>query len=104
MEFFQKGQCVDSGALQVGRQRLHFSPRVRQVGVADSRRHQAATLHTNFQSAQEFRDAADRIVSTVRFHRIERRGSLPSTANALARRQMAPTYNASTPPAWAERL
>src|SRR5205814_4340567 len=65
MEFLQEGQRVDSSALQVDRQRLHLSARIRQVGVADSWRHQAAAFHSNLQSAQKFRHAADGIVSAV---------------------------------------
>src|SRR5436309_8209362 len=187
MEFLQESQRVDSGALQVDRKRLHFSARVRQVSVADSRRHQTAAFHANLQPAQKFGNVADGIVSTVqaiepewmillvkafrpyqqmkvakcvlnfagflvhyagrdsgdgvgelaqrgarrgvraclrlclascfvdrhcspadqrnlhlfsvRLHRFERRRSLLPTSDALAREQMVPTSDASTPPA-----
>ena len=65
MEFFREVQRVNSGALQIGRQRLHFSPHVRQVSVTNSRRHQPAALHSNLQPAQNFGGVADGIVSTV---------------------------------------
>src|SRR5207245_9005481 len=65
MEFLQEGQRVDSAALQVGRQRLHFSARVRQVGVADSWRHQTTTFHSDLQPTQKFGYAANGIVSAV---------------------------------------
>ena len=51
MEFFREGQDVNSGALQVDRQRLHFPSGVRQVSVTDSRRHQTAAFHANLQPA-----------------------------------------------------
>ncbi len=65
MEFFREVQRINSGAVQVGRQRLHFSPHVRQMAVTDSRRHQPAALHANLQPAQNFGGVADGIVSTV---------------------------------------
>src|SRR5258708_3347126 len=65
MEFFREVQSVNSGTLQVGRQRLHFSPHVRQMGVTDSRRYQPAALHSNLKAAENFGGVADGIVSTV---------------------------------------
>ncbi len=65
MEFFREDQRVNSGALQVDRQSLHFSARIGEVGVADSRRNQAAAFHANFQTAQSFGGAADGIVGAV---------------------------------------
>jgi hypothetical protein len=65
MEFIREDQRVNSGALQVDRQRLHFPSRVQQVGVTDTRRHQPAAFHANLQPPEYFGGVADGIVSAV---------------------------------------
>src|SRR6266513_32038 len=65
MELFREGYGVNAGTLQVDRQGLHFSSRVRQVRVTDPWRHQPATFHSNLQPAQNFGGVANGIVSTV---------------------------------------
>src|SRR6266480_3288894 len=65
MELFREGYGVNAGTLQVDRQCLHFSSRVRQVRVTDPWRHQPATFHSNLQPAQNLGGGANVIVTTV---------------------------------------
>src|SRR5215472_15056079 len=65
MEFPGESQGADAHALQVRSQRLHFSPRVRQVAVTELRRDNSATLDSNLEPFEGFRDLPQGIVGAV---------------------------------------
>src|SRR6266851_3049021 len=65
MEFLGEDQSVNSRALQVHCERLHFSSRVRQMRIANSRHNQAPALNADFQSAKNLRRNPERIICAV---------------------------------------
>src|SRR6266446_2695416 len=65
MKFFREDQSFDARALQLGRQRLHFSARVREVRVADSWSYHAAALDSNLEPAQHLGRVSHGIVRAV---------------------------------------
>jgi hypothetical protein len=65
MEFSGESYGVYARTLQVPRQRLHLTPRIRQVLITDLRRHDPAPLDANLQSAEQLVDTAKGIKRAV---------------------------------------
>src|SRR6516162_1237577 len=65
MELPGESQGADANALQVRGQRLHFSPRIRQVPITEFRRHNSAALDSNLEPFEGFRDLPQGIVGAV---------------------------------------